>query len=58
VRAACHPDTPTRTGSENLWNATFTVPLALGLARVGWVFTLTATAYNLIRLPKLVGVVA
>ena len=25
-----------------------------GLARVGWVFTLTATAYNLVRLPKLV----
>lgn len=24
-----------------------------GLARVGWMFTLTATAYNLIRLPKL-----
>jgi hypothetical protein len=32
-----------------------------GLARVGWMFTLTATAYNLIRLTKLVegrGVVA
>ena len=29
-----------------------------GLARVGWMFTLTATAYNLIRLPKLVEVVA
>jgi hypothetical protein len=29
-----------------------------GLARVGWMFTLTATTYNLIRLPKLVGVVA
>jgi transposase len=29
-----------------------------GLARVGWMFTLTATAYNLIRLPKLVGAVA
>src|SRR3984893_12427735 len=29
-----------------------------GLARVGWMFTLTATAYNLVRLPKLVGVVA
>jgi transposase len=27
-----------------------------GLARVGWLFTLTATAYNLVRLPKLVGV--
>ena len=26
-----------------------------GLARVGWMFTLTATAYNLVRLPKLVG---
>ena len=24
-----------------------------GLARVGWTFTLTATAYNLVRLPKL-----
>jgi transposase len=29
-----------------------------GLARVGWMFTLTATAYNLVRLPKLVGVTA
>jgi IS5 family transposase len=29
-----------------------------GLPRVGWMFTLTATAYNLIRLPKLVGAVA
>ena len=29
-----------------------------GLARVGWMFTLTATAYNLVRLPKLVGDVA
>lgn len=29
-----------------------------GLARVGWMFTLTATAYNLVRLPKLVGAVA
>ena len=28
------------------------------LARVGWMFTLTATAYNLIRLPKLVAIVA
>ena len=26
-----------------------------GLARVGWMFTLTVTAYNLIRLRKLVG---
>ena len=29
-----------------------------GLARVGWMFTLTATAYNLVRLPKLMGAVA
>jgi len=29
-----------------------------GLARVSWTFTLTATAYNLIRLPKLVQAVA
>ena len=29
-----------------------------GLARVGWMFTLTATAYNLVRLPKLVRTVA
>jgi transposase len=29
-----------------------------GLARVGWMFALTATAYNLVRLPKLAGVVA
>jgi len=29
-----------------------------GLARVGWMFTLTATAYDLVRLPKLVGMVA
>src|SRR5690348_4744879 len=29
-----------------------------GLARVGWIFTLTATAYNLVRLAKLVGAVA
>ena len=29
-----------------------------GLARVGWMFALTATAYNLVRLGKLVGVVA
>ena len=26
-----------------------------GTARVGWMFTLTATAYNLLRLPKLLG---
>ena len=24
-----------------------------GIARVGWMFTLTATAYNLVLLPKL-----
>lgn len=29
-----------------------------GLARVGWMFTLTAAAYNLVRLPKLLGAVA
>jgi len=29
-----------------------------GLARVGWMFTLTATAYNLVRLPKLVAAAA
>ena len=29
-----------------------------GLARVGWMFTLTATAYNLVRLPKLMGAAA
>src|ERR1700674_1502224 len=29
-----------------------------GLARVGWMFTLTTTAYNLVRLPKLVGAAA
>ncbi len=29
-----------------------------GLARVGWMFTLTAAAYNLVRLPKLAGAVA
>jgi hypothetical protein len=29
-----------------------------GRARVGWMFTLTATAYNLVRLPKLVSAVA
>jgi len=28
------------------------------VARVGWMFTLTATAYNLVRLTKLVGAVA
>jgi hypothetical protein len=28
-----------------------------GLARIGWMFTLTATAYNLVRLAKLVGAV-
>jgi hypothetical protein len=27
-----------------------------GVARVGWMFTLIATAYNLVRLSKLVGV--
>jgi len=29
-----------------------------GLACVGWMFTLTATAYDLVRLPKLVEAVA
>jgi hypothetical protein len=29
-----------------------------GLTRVGWMFMLTATAYNLVRLPKLVGAAA
>jgi hypothetical protein len=29
-----------------------------GLARVGWMFTLTTTAYNLVRLPKLLPAVA
>jgi len=29
-----------------------------GVARVSWTFTLTATAYNLVRLPKLVRAVA
>jgi transposase len=29
-----------------------------GLDRVGWMFTLTAAAYNLIRLPKLLGAMA
>jgi hypothetical protein len=28
------------------------------VARVGWIFTLTATAYNLVRLPKLLGAAA
>ena len=28
------------------------------VARVDWIFTLTATAYNLVRLPKLLGAVA
>ena len=26
-----------------------------GLARVGWAFTLRVAAYNLVRLPKLLG---
>ncbi len=29
-----------------------------GTARVGWVFTLTAAAYNLVRMPKLPGAAA
>ena len=29
-----------------------------GTARVGWMFTLTAAAYNLVRMPKLLGVAA
>lgn len=29
-----------------------------GTARVGWMFTLAAAAYNLVRLPKLVGAAA
>jgi Transposase DDE domain len=29
-----------------------------GLGRIDWMFTLTATAYNLVRLSKLVGAVA
>jgi hypothetical protein len=29
-----------------------------GLARVGWMFTITAAAYNLVRLTKLVSAVA
>jgi len=32
--------------------------LLRGLARVGWAFTLRVTAYNLVRLPKLVGAAA
>ncbi|MGB9646010.1 MAG: transposase, partial [Stellaceae bacterium] len=27
-----------------------------GLARVGWMFTLTAAAYNLVRLPNQLGI--
>ena len=29
-----------------------------GTARVGWMFTLTAAAYNLVRLPRLLGAAA
>jgi IS5 family transposase len=29
-----------------------------GVARVSWILTLTATAYNLVRLPKLLGAAA
>ena len=29
-----------------------------GTARVGWMFTLTAAAYNLVRMPKLLGTAA
>jgi Transposase DDE domain len=29
-----------------------------GTPRVGWIFTLSAAAYNLIRLPKLLGAAA
>ena len=29
-----------------------------GTARVGWMFSLTAAAYNLVRLPKLLGAAA
>jgi hypothetical protein len=29
-----------------------------GTARVGWMFTLNAAAYNLVRLPKLLGAAA
>jgi IS5 family transposase len=38
--------------------AGFRKTLHRGLARVGWIFTLTATAYNLVRLRKLVGAAA
>jgi hypothetical protein len=38
--------------------AGFRKPHHRGLARVGWMFTLTATAYNLVRLPKLAAVAA
>ena len=27
-----------------------------GVARVGWMFTLTATAYDLVRVPRIVGI--
>jgi IS5 family transposase len=33
-------------------------PVIAGVARVGWIFALTATAYNLVRLPKLLGAAA
>jgi transposase len=33
-------------------------PRHRGLDRVGWTFTLTVAAYNLVRLPKLIGVAA
>ena len=29
-----------------------------GIRKVGWMFTLTAAAYNLVRLPKLLGAVS
>ena len=29
-----------------------------GIRKVGWMFTLAAAAYNLVRLPKLLGAVA
>jgi hypothetical protein len=29
-----------------------------GTRKVGWMFTLAAAAYNLVRLPKLLGVLA
>jgi hypothetical protein len=32
--------------------AGFRKPRHRGLSRVGWMFTLTTTAYNLVRLPK------